>query len=167
MWDKLLEANRRTALDFDAEGRAKRPVLRLAVLTCMDCRIEPSDILGLEVGDAIVVRNAGGRASSDALRSLALAARLLDVERVLVLHHTDCALAGETEESVRARLEAEGVPGTAEWEFLAMPDPDTALAADVRAVRDCALMPPSIEVAGWRFDVGTGRVSSVVPLDGV
>ncbi|MBV8462878.1 MAG: hypothetical protein JO368_06270, partial [Acidimicrobiales bacterium] len=86
---------------------------------------------------------------------------------VLVLHHTDCALAGQTEESVRARLESEGVSTSAlgDREFLAMPDPDAALRADVEAIRSFPLLPRGIEVVGWRFDVDHGRVDRIVGLD--
>ncbi len=88
----LLQANERYAARFSAKGLAAPPTRQLAVLTCMDSRIDPPAILGLELGEVSVVRNAGGRATGDALRSLTIATGLLGVRRVVVLHHTDCAL---------------------------------------------------------------------------
>ncbi len=99
--DDLIEANHRYAASFDGQGMAAPPTRRLAVLTCMDSRIDPAAILGFTTGEANVVRNAGGRVTSDALRSLALGTGLFGLESVVVMHHTDCALAGR-ERGVRA-----------------------------------------------------------------
>jgi carbonic anhydrase len=168
MLDELLESNRRFVDGFDREGLTSRPGRQLAVLTCMDCRIEPSELLDLDVGDAAVVRNAGGRATPDALRSLLLATRLLGVETVVVLHHTDCALAGIDDDSVRRQLAASGAPAVDGVDVLAMPDPDAALAADVEVLRTSSLLPEGTVVVGWRYDVATGRVMVVAggPDDG-
>ena len=162
MLDELWEANRRYAAGHRHGDQTMRPRRRLAVLTCMDCRIDPLAVLGLELGDAVVVRNAGARATDDALRSLGLATRLLGVEQVVVMHHYDCALSGQSEDEARRRLEAAGAPDVGTWELLAMPDPDAALREDVDAVVRCTLVPPSLEVAGTRYDEVTGLVSVVV-----
>ncbi len=165
MLDDLLDGNRRFASGFGGGDRPKLPRRRLAVLTCMDCRLEPLASLGLEPGDAVVVRNAGGRASDDALRSLGLACRLLDTKEVVVVHHTDCALAGQTEAALRDRLEQAGAADAGRWAYLAMPDPDVALREDVERVRAFPLITEGVTVAGWRYDVSTGEVASVVPAD--
>jgi carbonic anhydrase len=160
MWDDLLAANDSYASGFvhaDVPARAARG---LAIVTCMDSRIDPLAVLGLAVGDAKVIRNAGGRVTPDALRSLALAAALLGVRRVAVMHHTRCALAS-TEAEVHTALADRGVDA-AGWDLLAMPDPDGALAADVEAVRSCPLLPDELAAAGWRYDVDTGRVACIV-----
>jgi carbonic anhydrase len=165
--DELRTANQRYAASFDGQGMTAPPTRHLAVLTCMDSRIDPAAILGLTTGEANVVRNAGGRATSDAVRSLALSAGLLGLERVVVMHHTDCALAGVTEESIHARLKAAGLADAESWQFLAMPDPDTALRDDVETLRRSPLFIRSLQVVGWRYDVASGRVTEVVsPADG-
>lgn len=163
MLDDLVAANGRYAERFVGADKTSPPARQLAVLTCMDCRIEPWAVLGLELGDAAVVRNAGGRATPDALRSLALATRLLGVGQVVVLHHTDCALAGQTEASVRARLVETGLAPADTPVVLAMPDPDAALREDVEAVRSSPLLSDGVAVVGWRYDVATGRVRPIVP----
>jgi carbonic anhydrase len=160
--DDLRAANRRYAASFDGQGMTAPPTRRLAVLTCMDSRIDPAAILGLATGEANVVRNAGGRVTSDAIRSLALGTGLLGLECVVVMHHTGCALAGETEESLQARLKAAGLADAEAWEFMAMPDPDTALRDDVETLRRSPLLSRSLHVVGWRYDVANGQVVEVV-----
>lgn len=158
MIEDLLAANQRYADTFSLEGLPARTAKGVAVVTCMDTRIDPMTILGLAPGDAKVIRNAGGRITTDALRSLALACAYLGVTEVAVMHHTRCALAGTTDEETRSALPEEA----AGWEWLAMPDPDAALAADVEAVRTCPLLPAGVAVHGWRYDVDTGRVATLI-----
>ena len=158
----LLQANERYAAHFDARDLRAPPTQGLAVLTCMDSRIDPQAILGLPLGAVSVVRNAGGRATGDALRSLTIATRLLGVRRVVVLHHSDCALAGQSDTSMRARLEDAGVTDAESFQFLPMPDPDAALLADVESVRTCPLLPKDLEVVGWRYDEASGRLAALV-----
>lgn len=162
MFDDLLEANRGYVSTFRLEGIPAPAAKGFGLVTCMDSRIEPLTMLGLVPGDAKIIRNAGGRVTGDVLRSLVFATRFLDVRRIAVMHHTNCALAGRTDGDVRADLEAQGVALPADWEPLAMPDPDAALAADVHGVRGCALLPEDVRVEGWRYDVGTGAISRVL-----
>src|ERR1700731_2320039 len=106
MFDDLLAANRRyraAVHDPGVEGGAAKG---LAVLTCIDSRIDPLAMLGLRAGDAKIIRNAGARVTGDALRSLVLAVNLLGVTRVCVVQHTNCAMVGSTEDEIRARIEA-------------------------------------------------------------
>ncbi len=98
----ILEANRRYAAGFAKGDLPMPPARRLAVLTCMDARIDPAQALGLAEGDAHVVRNAGGRASDDALRSLVISQQLLGTREVLVVHHTDCGMLTFSNEQLRA-----------------------------------------------------------------
>lgn len=161
MWDDLLEANQRYADHFALEGVPGKAARHLAVVTCMDSRIEPLPMLGLAAGDAKVMRTAGGRINDGVLRSLVLATNLLDVERILVLHHTRCAMVA-TNEAIGAKVaEASGreVPG---WDWGAIADPDADLASDVERVRSCDLIADSVAVVGWRYDVDTGRVVPIV-----
>ena len=106
MFDDLLEANRRYRTEFHDSGVEGVAAKGLAVLTCIDSRIDPLAMLGLRAGDAKIVRNAGARVTRDALRSLVLAANLLGVARVCVVQHTDCAMVGSTDEELRARIGA-------------------------------------------------------------
>jgi carbonic anhydrase len=163
MFDELLAANRRFAEGF-AWGDLTAPARRhLAVVTCMDTRIDPLAVLGLSVGDAKIVRNAGGRVTTDVLRSLVLASVFLSVTHVVVMHHTGCALAGQDDEQVRSAIPAAQRGEVTEAPLLAMPDPDAALAADVDAVRSCASLPAGMAVEGWRYDVATGLVARCIP----
>ncbi len=163
MMDDLLDANRAYASAFALAGIPARADKGFALVTCMDSRIEPLTMLGLAPGDAKIVRNAGGRVTSDVLRSLILATNFLGVVRIAVMQHTDCALADRSDESIRLdlpepqRADAEG------WEFLTMPDPDAALRHDVGLVRSCGLLPAGTHVEGWRYHVDTGVVEPVVP----
>jgi len=163
MFDELLRANADYADGFALAGIAPLAARGFALVTCMDSRIEPLTMLGLHPGDAKIMRNAGARVTPDVLRSLVLATRFLAVEEIAVMQHTNCALADQSDTDVRGRLAEAGVGGAEDWEFLAMPDPDAALAADVALVRDCPLLPAPVRVEGWRYDVGTGRIRRVVP----
>lgn len=129
----------------------------LAVLTCIDSRIDPAAALGLGPGEAKVVRNAGGRASDDAIRSLALAVATLGVRRILVMHHTRCALAAADDEQLREAMRRAGADVPAGYQVLAMGANPSALREDVEAVRASALIAPGVIVAGWRYDVDSGR----------
>ncbi len=162
MFDDLLEANRRYQAEFHDSTVTGRAAKGLGVVTCIDSRIDPLAMLGLRAGDAKIIRNAGARLTDDALRSLILAANLLGVHRVCVVQHTDCAMTGQTEVQMRARIrEARGVD-TADWEFLASTDQLATLRADLQRIADCELLPPDLEVAGFIFDVHSGEL---VPID--
>jgi carbonic anhydrase len=162
VFDDLLAANRSYAERFAGAGLAPRAARQFALVTCMDTRIAPLDILGLQPGDAKIIRNAGGRVTPDVLRSLVLATWLLDVRRIAVMQHTRCALAGRSDSDIVDDLVRAGADGAGSWEFLAMPDPDASLREDVASVRACRLLPPEVDVAGWRYDVDTGAVTVVV-----
>src|SRR6478735_11009021 len=122
MFEDLLEANRRYRTEFHDSGVAGVAAKALAVLTCIDSRIDPLAMLGLRAGDAKIIRNAGARVTPDALRSLVIAANLLGVSRICVVQHTDCAMVGATEEEFRARVSAARGLDASGWEFLASTD---------------------------------------------
>jgi carbonic anhydrase len=163
MFDDLLAANRQYSSGFALGAVPSRAARGFALVTCMDSRIEPLVMLGLRPGDAKVLRNAGGRVTSDVLRSLVLATSFLGVTHVAVMHHTDCALAGRDDGAIVSGLDAEQRANSAGWEFLAMPDANAALAADVDAVRSCPVLPEGVLAEGWRYDVHSGLVERVVP----
>jgi carbonic anhydrase len=153
MFDDLIAANRRYVTEFHDPGVAGKAARRLAVLTCIDSRIDPLRMLGLVPGDAKIIRNAGARVTDDSLRSLILAVNLLDVERICVVQHTDCAMAGATDAELRARIGADD-----NLELLAMTDQVTALRDDVARIRDSKYIPPTTQIAGFMFDVRTGEL---------
>lgn len=162
-FDDLLAANddyRRHYTDPRLEGRAAKGI---ALVTCMDSRIEPLSILGLGIGDAKILRNAGGRVTDDVLRTLVLATHLLGVDRVLIVEHTECAMASATDEQVHERiLDSAGID-TRSLDFETMPDQLTTLAHDVQRVRSSPFLPRSLEVAGFLYDVRTGALTLTVP----
>jgi carbonic anhydrase len=162
VFDDLLAANRRYAAAFTLGGLQARAAQRFALVTCIDSRIEPLAALGLRPGDAKILRNAGGRVTDDVLRSLALAIALLGVERVAVMHHTSCALAGKSDAELRAATDVTA-PGAADGVWLGgMPDPAAALIADVEVVKRSPLVPPRVAVAGWMYDVDTGAITPTI-----
>ncbi|MGH9274087.1 MAG: beta-class carbonic anhydrase [Acidimicrobiales bacterium] len=158
MFDDLLEANRRYRTEFHDSGVAGKAAKGLAVLTCIDSRIDPLAMLGLRAGDAKIIRNAGARVTDDALRSLVLAANLLDVVRVCVVQHTECAMVGPTEDEIRATIGAARGVDASKWDFLTSTDQLATLHADIARIESCPLLPPELEVAGFLFDVHSGEL---------
>jgi carbonic anhydrase len=132
-----------------------RPSRRLAVVTCMDARIDVFAVLGLHLGEAHVIRNAGGRVTDDVLRSLALSCHVLGVDTVAVMQHTKCGLAGVTDEELR-RLTG------ADLGFLPIDDHAAALREDVEELANTPYLAPLQVVAGFVYDVESGRIDDVV-----
>jgi carbonic anhydrase len=155
-FDDLLAANRVYARQFHLGGLEARAARGLAVITCIDSRIEPLAMLGLAPGDAKIIRNAGARVTDDSLRSLVLAAHLLDVHRVAVVAHTDCAMAQSTETELRAKISGLAGADASGWDFHAIADQHEVLAADVDRIRECPLLPERLVVGGFVYDVETG-----------
>ena len=162
MFDDLLSANARYRDAFHDPGVPGRAAKGLAVVTCIDSRIDPLAMLGLRAGDAKIIRNAGARVTDDALRSLVLAVNLLDVTRVCVVQHTDCAVIGSTDEQLQARVSAASGHDASSWEFLGSTDRTATLRDDIRRIRDCPLVPADLVVGGFVFDVHTGGLEPVV-----
>ena len=161
MFDDLLSANQRYRTEFHDSGVAGTAAKGLAVLTCIDSRIDPLAMLGLRAGDAKIIRNAGARVTDDSLRSLVLAVSLLGVTRVCVVQHTDCAMIGSTEDEMRARIAAiRGVDATG-WSFLASTDQLATMRSDIERIKTCPLLPPDLQVAGFIFDVHSGELVPV------
>lgn len=161
MFDDLLAANEAFQRSFRDAGLHGTAARRLAVLTCIDSRIDPLRILGLEPGDAKILRNAGARATPDVVRSLILATNLLDVERVCVIQHTDCAMARRDEPTLRATIEElTGTPADG-IDFLTMADQLDALRHDVAVLRAAPLLAADVEVGGFVYDVHAGSLRQV------
>ena len=157
-FDDLLTANEAFAQDFAYGGFDGIAQAGVALVTCMDSRIDPLGMVGLRPGDAKIFRNPGGRVTPEALEALVLGVHLLNVKRVLVVPHTRCAVASSTEADLRARVEASaGVD--ASWQPIhVVDDQDAALAEDVARVRSHPLVPETVLVGGFLYDVDTGRL---------
>jgi carbonic anhydrase len=156
----VVAANAAYAQEFALAGLEPRAARGLAIVTCMDSRIEPLTMLGLRPGDAKILRNAGARVTDDVVRTLVLARYLLGVERVMVVAHTKCRMAGGTEEDVHIAIAAAGGPDTSELSFLVAPDQVAELRNDV----DRALSSPYLKdtvIGGFLYDVDTGLISRI------
>ena len=157
----VLAANRVHAESFSpvaAAGIARR---ELAVVTCMDSRIDPLAMLGLSAGDAKILRNAGARVTDDVLRTLVLAAYLLGVRRVMVVAHTGCRMAGCTEQDVHEAVAASGGPDTTSLSFLTTTDQEQALRTDVGRIRAWPYL-TDLVVGGFIYDLHSGALRRVV-----
>ncbi|WP_208028089.1 beta-class carbonic anhydrase [Rhabdothermincola sediminis] len=161
MFDDLLAANEAYQRSFVDSGQPGRAARGLAVLTCIDSRIDPLAMLGLKPGDAKIIRNAGARVTDDALRSLVLAANLLGVERVCIVHHTDCAMRRDDESELRRTLTERSGADASTIELLTFPDHREAFEADLRRLRACEQLPPGLVVGGFLFDVHTGALGPI------
>ncbi|MEK7251794.1 MAG: carbonic anhydrase [Actinomycetota bacterium] len=161
MFDDLLTANERYRAEFHDSGVPGVAARGLAVLTCIDSRIDPLAMLGLRAGDAKIIRNAGARVTTDALRSLIVAANLLGATRICVVHHTDCAMVGPTEDEIRNRIATMRGEDASAWSFLPSADQLATLRDDIELITSCALMPPGIRVSGFVFDVHSGALTQV------
>jgi carbonic anhydrase len=178
--DDVLAANASYAASFgDKAALAMPPARRFAILTCMDARLDPAKFAGLAEGDAHVIRNAGGRASDDAIRSLVISHKLLGTAEWFVIHHTDCGMETFTDDIIRnllrqsldtARFEGgrwrdvgQG-PGSPEGDFidwLTIRDQGESVTTDVRRIRSHPLVPREIPIHGFIFDVKSGRLVEV------
>jgi len=161
-FDDLLSANRDFAAHFDLAGFDGVAHAGVAIVTCMDSRIDPLRMLGLKAGDAKIFRNPGGRITPQALEALVLGAHLLNVERILVVPHTRCAVASNTEADLRERVEASAGQDASWQPFHVITDQAEALREDVQKVRTHPLIPDSVEVGGFLYDVDTGLLDQLV-----
>jgi len=158
---RILEANAKFAETFDKGDAQLPPNLPLAVLTCIDARLQPPKFLGLDIGDAHVVRNAGGRATDDALRSLIISSQLLGTRQFMVIHHTDCGMLTFSNEDIWAKLESETGQNASSIDFLPFSDVEASLKEDVSTIRGNPFLPKDVEVTGWVYDTSTGRLRQV------
>ena len=139
-------------------GTAKKG---LAIVTCMDSRISPLAAVGMQAGDAKILRNAGARVTDDVLRTLVLASYLLGVNRVLVMPHTDCRMANEDESSIHETIKNQFGVDTRSLEFRMVPDQQAALANDIARIRSYPLLQKDVAVAGAIYSVSTGKLTFV------
>ncbi len=177
--NEVLLANREYAAGFDKGDLPMPPGRHFAILTCMDARLDPAKYAGLSEGDAHVIRNAGGRASDDAIRSLVISYKLLGTCEWFVIHHTDCGMETFTDDIMRdllgsslktASIDAEGWhdccegPGSAEAKYidwLTIKDQAESVTEDVRRIKNHPLVPADIPVYGYIYDVKSGTLIEV------
>lgn len=158
-FDDLLKANHEFADQFSLGGFDGKAHAGVAIVTCMDSRIDPLKMLGLKHGDAKIFRNPGGRVTEAALEALVLGVHLLNVDRILVIPHTRCAMASATEADIQAKI-GEATGQDVSWHaFHVIADQKRTLAADVQKVRSHPLVPDSIAVGGFIYDVDTGLLA--------
>lgn len=158
--DELLEANEAYAASFAKGELPLPPARRVAVLACMDARLDPARVLGLEEGDAHVIRNAGGVASDDAIRSLVISQRLLGTREIVVIHHTDCGMVTFSDDEVKAQILADtGLRPPFALE--AFPDEVDDVRHTLRRIRSNPFIPHTDQVRGFVYDVRSGRLQEV------
>jgi len=178
--NEVMESNRKYAASFGEKSKlGLPPARRFAILTCMDARLDPAKYLGLAEGDAHVIRNAGGRASDDAIRSLVISYKLLGTQEFFVIHHTNCGMEFFTNEVMRgllassletAQLTASGFrdvgkgPGSRagdDIDWMTIADPKQAVIDDVERIHNHPLVPKSIPITGFIYDVQSGELLEV------
>jgi carbonic anhydrase len=161
IFDELMEHNKGYAKRFDLGHLQTPPVKKLVILTCMDSRMDLEQLLGLRVGDAHMIRNAGGIATDDAIRSLILSTHLLGTRAIAVIQHTQCGLMSITDEEFRWRLSTETGRDASHLKFHAFRDIDHNIADQVLRIREHPFLPKRIQVRGYAYDVTTGALREV------
>ena len=158
---EVRSANEGYAASFAKGDLAMPPARRFAVVTCMDARLDPARYLGLEEGDAHVIRNAGGLVSDDALRSLVISHWLLGTQEALVIAHTDCGMLTFTNDVLRQRLADEAGADAGAIDFLPFADLDESVRGSVKRIQESPFLPESFTATGFVYDVRTGRLREV------
>jgi len=155
----LFEANSEFVKNFKSQELTGQALKGLAIITCMDSRIDPLRIVGMQPGDAKILRNAGARVTEDVLRTLLLATYLLNVDRVLVMPHTDCRMASGTEDEVHAAIKERSGVDTRGIEIRTVKDQVAALNADLVRIKSFPLLPSELAVTGAIYDVKSGKLN--------
>jgi len=158
--DQLLQANEGYAQDFTKGDLPIPPGRRVAVVTCMDARIVTSRLLGLDEGDAHVIRNAGGSAR-EALRSLVISQRLLGTNEIAIIHHTDCGMLTFSNEDLHAKVRDDLGADASHIDFLPFADLEQSVRDDVDFLKGSSLIPEEVVIRGFIYDVKSGRLTDV------
>ena len=158
--DQLLENNARFVATFDKGDKPMPPARKVAVVACMDARLHVGALLGLDIGDAHIIRNAGGVVSDDAVRSLVISQRLLGTDEIILIHHTDCGMLTFRDDDVKAQIEADtGIRPAFALEAFA--DVDEDVRQSIARVKASPFIPHRDNVRGFVYDVRTGRLNEV------
>ena len=171
--NKILEANINYSKEYGIKSEFTAPPRRkIAILTCMDARLNPSSFAGLKEGDAHVIRNAGGRASRDAIRSLVISYKMLGTNEWYVIHHTDCGMASFTNDTMVKNFSNEeekkilkddigAMKAAKELDWLTFNDPAESLIDDVKTIRNNPMVPGNIPIYGFLFNVKSGKLEEI------
>ena len=170
-FDPLLERNQAFAATGAHSGLTPFPAHQVMVVTCMDARVDPAHTLGLDLGDALVLRNAGGRVTDDVLAEVAFMAELTELMQgddappfeVAVIHHTACGSGFLADDDFRGRLARRTGRDEADLAAAAVTDPEATVRTDVAAVTGSAMLPSRVQASGHVYDLDTGQISTVVP----
>ena len=158
--DDLLQNAESYAASFDKGDLPLPPARKVAVLACMDARLNPYALLGLQEGDAHIIRNAGGVVTDDEIRSLAISQRLLGTEEIILIHHTDCGMLTFTDDAFKADIEAEtGIKPA--WAAEAFPDLDADVRQSVARIKASPFIPNKDSVRGFVYEVESGKLREV------
>jgi carbonic anhydrase len=158
--DELLKNNESFARSFDKGNLPLPPARKIAVVACMDARLNPYPILGLELGDAHVIRNAGGVITDDEIRSLAISQHLLGTEEIMLIHHTDCGMLTFNDQEFADKLEGE-TGQRPQWEARSFADLDQDVRDSIQRIKDSSFIPRTDSVRGFVYDVKTGGLREV------
>ncbi len=158
--DEFLANNADYAAQFDKGSAPIPPAKQVAVVACMDARIETGRLLGLEEGDAHVIRNAGGVVTEDVLRSLVISQRLLGTREIILIHHTDCGMVTFTDDQLKAQIEAD-IGLRPPFAMEAFPDEEEDVRQSIRRIQACPFIPVKDSIRGFVYDVKTGRLNEV------
>jgi carbonic anhydrase len=158
--DEFLENNKAFAEGFDKGDLPLPPAKKVAIVACMDARLNPYPILGLSIGDAHVIRNAGGVITDDEIRSLAISQHLLGTEEIMLIHHTDCGMLTFSDTEFEQILE-EQAGRRPEWRPRSFPDLEASVRDSIERIKESPFIPKTDEVRGFVYDVKTGRLSEV------
>ena len=163
--EDVVQGNEQYAAAFTEGDLALPPARKLAIVACMDARLEPLTQLGLHLGDTHVIRNAGGRVSLDVLRSLAISERLLGTDTVVVIHHTGCGMLTFSNDDIRARIHADlgsqAGDAASQMDFLPFGELEQSVRDDVATIKASPLIPDAIGVYGFIYDTSTGKLSQI------
>lgn len=160
--DELLRNAEAYAERFERGDLPMPPARRVAVVACMDARLNPYGILGLTEGEGHVIRNAGGVVTDDVIRSLAISQHLLGTEEIVLIHHTDCGMLTFTNDHLQAKLKEETGEDASGIDFLPFPDLEQSVRDDVERILSTPFIDSTIEVSGYIYDVHSGAVEQVV-----
>ena len=160
--DEFLEANKNYAAEFSKGDLPMPPARKTAVLACMDARLDPARVLGLEEGDVHVIRNAGGVATADAIRSLAISQRLLGTSEIVLIHHTDCGMLTFKDDDFRQSIEQE-TGQRPEWAAEAFPDVDADVRQSIVRIKNSPFVPHRDKIRGFVYHVENGALREVDP----
>jgi len=158
--DELVHNNEAYTASFDKGDLPLPPAKKMAVVACMDARLQVYDVLGLDVGDSHIIRNAGGVVTDDVIRSLAISQRLLGTEEIILIHHTDCGMLTFTDDQFKADLEKEtGIKPA--WAAEAFTDLDADVRQSIARIKASPFIPRTDAVRGFVYDVHTGALNEV------